>query len=177
MLRRPHAQITFNLRGAAMGAPGAKRCRIKIRENGPYLERADRLGVAAQHAHQRGALGDRRQRRRAASHPHAAAQGFPLRRRRWRTADAECTADYPRVHRGVTGTLSSTATTPPKRLPTGASSVCRAQLVSSLGGIKNKRAFLKRMSSRSMIPVSGGLRSSSAELIATIARMRSRLVF
>jgi len=35
-------------------------------------------------------------------------------------------------------------------------------LVSSLPGIRNRRAFFTRLSSRSMIPVSGGLRSSSA---------------
>ena len=39
--------------------------------------------------------------------------------------------------------------------------------VSSLAGIRNKRAFFIRFSSRSMIPLSGGLRSSSAELMAS----------
>ena len=35
--------------------------------------------------------------------------------------------------------------------------------VSSLAGIRNKRAFITLLSSRSKIPVFGGLRSSSAE--------------
>lgn len=47
--------------------------------------------------------------------------------------------------------------------------------VSSLAGIKKRRPFFTRLSSRSMIPVSGGLRSSSAELIARRAAcIRSR---
>jgi shikimate kinase len=41
--------------------------------------------------------------------------------------------------------------------------------VASLPGTSSRRAFLIRFSSRSMIPDSGGLRSSSAELIASTA--------
>ena len=43
--------------------------------------RADRLRIDADQPHQRGAQGDRRQRRRAAPDPHHRPQGLPLRRR------------------------------------------------------------------------------------------------
>jgi uncharacterized protein involved in propanediol utilization len=55
-----------------------------------------------------------------------------------------------------------------------AKAVVRWPRVSWLAGMRKRRAFAIRFSSRSMIPVSGGLRSSSAELIAsTVARTRS----
>jgi hypothetical protein len=49
------------------------------------------------------------------------------------------------------------------------------RLVWSLAGISSTRPFFTRVISRSNTPSSGGLRSSSAELIAnSVAWMRSR---
>jgi dienelactone hydrolase len=64
---------------------------------------------------------------------------------------------------------------PPTVVVSGGQTVrLRCPRVSSLAGIRYSRAFLTRFNSRSIMPVSGGLRSSSAELIAnTTALIRS----
>ena len=74
------------LRPAALSGAEPRARRQQGRPAGCGMGRADRLGIDPDQPHQRGAQGDRRQRRGAAPDPNGRPQGIPLRRRRQRSS-------------------------------------------------------------------------------------------